>query len=278
MATALLQTALASWTNYRHTTVLLSEKISAECGAVDQRSRCYRASRCVALSIPARKAGSSSRGPSACWRLTPGRLLPDQPDLVRLLSESATRAHDFSDMAARRLRGVPLSDAEYHDSVLLGSDRAPVCEVQDHAESGPRRRAGEARDRRARSSISPRPAGRSSTWRWAVRCSLSDCLVTAGSWSPASGGVYSYHELVADRPLDDEAWRKRSDPPLPWTPQAQPGGAATAQSRSRIALAFRHVDLPRSWASLVLATLLLGPIGAAAQGGQATTAARPMTA
>ncbi len=223
----LLQTALASWTNYRHTTVLLSEKISAECGGGGPAFEMLSSEPLRGVVDPLPESWEQLSRTLGMLATHSGRLLPDQPDLVRLLSESATRAHDFSDMAARQLRGVPLSDAEYHTiQFFSGQIEHPYVKFKTMLSQA--QEAGLAKPEPSSKIVDIASAGRQ-VFHMAVGSPLQvvGLFGDRGLLVPASGGVYSYHELVADRPIDDEAWRKRSDPPLPWTPQAQPSGATT---------------------------------------------------
>jgi hypothetical protein len=221
----LLQTALASWTNYRHTTVLLNEQISAECGGDGDPFEMLSREPLRGAVDPLPEGWEQLSRTLAMLAGHSGRLLPDQPDLVKLLQETAGRAHSFGGMAARQLRGVPLSPDEYHSiQFFSGQIEHPyvkfktfLSQVQD---------AGLVKPEPTTKIVDIASAGRH-VFHMAVGhpLQLVGLFADRGLLVPASGAVYSYHELLADKPLDDEAWRQRKEPPLYWTPQAQPGRA-----------------------------------------------------
>ncbi len=216
----LLQTALASWTNYRHTTVLLNENLSAECGGDGPVFEELTREPLRGAVDPLPEGWEQLSRTLSLLARHSGRLLPDQPDLVKLLDESAAKAHAFSDMAARQLRGLPLTRDEYHSiQFFSGQIEHPYVKFKTLLT--------QAQDAGL---VKPEPSAKivdiASAERQVLHMAVGQPLFLVGLFAdrgllvPATGAVYSYHELVADRPLDDDAWRRRSDPPLPWTPQA----------------------------------------------------------
>jgi hypothetical protein len=216
----LLQTALGSWTNYRHTTVLLSENIGAECGGSEASFEALSAEPLRGVVDPLPEGWEQLARTLGMLAEHSAKLLPDQPELGRLLSESAARARSFGQMAVRQLRGLPLSAKQYSEiQFFSGAVEHPyvkfktlLAQTQD---------AGLTKPEPMTKVVDVSHAG-SHFFHLALGHPLQviGLFGDRGLLVPASGAVYSFHELVADRPLDDAAWRERKEPPLSWTPQA----------------------------------------------------------
>ncbi len=108
----LLQSALASWTTFRHTTVLVNEQGGAECGGGMSAFE-------TAAREPAR--GAVDPVPQS-WRQLGAvlRLLAQQtqkmkipPRVAQVMGEAAESADAFGSMAERQMKGEPLTATEY---------------------------------------------------------------------------------------------------------------------------------------------------------------------
>lgn len=240
----LLQTALGTWTNYRHTTVLLSENIAAECGGFGPTFEELTSEPLRGAVDPLPESWEQLARTLGILAEHSGKLLPDQPELGKLLTESATRARGFGQMASRQLRGLPLSAQQYRDiQFFSGAIEHPyvkfktlLAQAQD---------AGLTKPEPMTKIVDVSHAG-AKFFHLAVGHPLQviGLFADRGLLVPASGGIYSFHELVADRPLDDAAWRVQQPPPLSWTPQAltrlpeseaaaKPAGAAVGAAAAK---------------------------------------------
>lgn len=216
----LLQTALASWTNYRHTTVLLNENIAAECGGDGPGFEELLSEPLRGVVDPLPESWEQLSRTLAMLADHSGKLLPDQPELGTLLRESSTKAQAFGRMAARQIRGLPLRASEYQDiQFFSGAIEHPYVKFKTLLAQA--EQAGLLKPEPMTKIVDvAHAAGQFFHLGVGSPLQVIGLFGDRGVLVPASGGVYSYHELVADRPLDDQAWRSRLEPPLPWTPQA----------------------------------------------------------
>ncbi len=211
----LLQTALASWTSYRHTTVLVNEEFSAECdggpggfevldrepvrGAVDPLPQAWR-----------QLAALLTRLSADGKRVWPKRRVGE------VLATAARDAASFGRMAERQLKGEPLSAADYaaiqvfartveHPYLLL---RAALF------------KEGEVRPDPMMKIVSVGNAPGPRYLQMAVGNPLAITVLLGdrGLLTPVSGAVYSYYEVVGDKRLTDREWRQRvkTEPRPPW--------------------------------------------------------------
>jgi hypothetical protein len=211
----LMETALASWASFRHTTVLVNEGTAAEYGAggdpvfeeivpepprgaVDPVPNAWAqlSHLLTALASSAASSGSTDR-------------------LGEVLSAAAASARDFGSMAERQMRGEGLTEEEYsaidgfagaieHPYLLLsaaaaGSERElvapdPMMRIVDiHTWND--------------------PLGPPQYWHVAVgRPRLITVLLgDRGVLVPAEGAIYGYYEVVDNTRWDDARWRGAVD-------------------------------------------------------------------
>jgi len=132
-----LQTGLASWATLRHATVLVNERNSAECGEgafefiVLRPPRGYvepdpKMFQKIAGLFDAAIQLVGSSGSSLAGNIPRGE--DDDPQareslrqgLTRRLAESATKARLFQSIAAKEIRGEPLTSQEYEEILYFG--------------------------------------------------------------------------------------------------------------------------------------------------------------
>lgn len=226
----LLQTALASWTNYRHTTVQLAPGTTATAACTPRLSGFEILSREPARGVvdPLPEGWEQVARTLGMLADHSGKLLPDQPELGILMRQSADRARAFGHMAARQLRGVPLRPSEYQQIQRFSESIEPAY-VKLKALIAPTVDTAHSQPESMQKIVDVAHVG-SSYFHVAVGrpLQLIGLFADRGLLVPASGAVYSSHELVAEQPLDDLAWRERSDPARPWTPQALTAAGALA--------------------------------------------------
>jgi len=230
-----LQTGLASWATLRHATVLVNERVSAECGEggfeeivmrpprgyVEPDPETFR--RIAGLFDAAAQLVGADSTPLA-------GVLPDEAQdgkparealkqgLLRRLAETAAKARLFESMAAKEVRGAALTAAEYEEILYFGRvaehhflifkslankdlalstpDPMPkIADVADVLGSAPYLMAA---------------VGRPLEWDHAVPF--------YGRQEIVKGGAYSFYEFVNDALLDDQDWLKRlpSQPHPAW--------------------------------------------------------------
>lgn len=200
----LAETALASWTSLRHSTVLLDESGSAECADM------FEAFEELALE-PAR--GTVDPLPDV-WHGIASLLRrlakeADPKEVADVLSNAATTSDDFGRMAEAQLRGDGLSEGDYakirdyaghierpylllksvdHDlsGLPVPDPMTKIVDIQHSGDGGPIFHAAVGHPQ---------------------------FIVTLGAdrglLVPSTGAVYSYYEVLADHALDDAAWRKQ---------------------------------------------------------------------
>ncbi len=225
----LLQTALASWTNYRHTTVRLSRSEHSECerGNTTLETQSSEPPRGVVDPLP--EGWEQVARTLTMLAEHSARLLPDQPELGKLLRDSAERARAFGQMAARQLRGQPLRPSEYQQiQHFAAAIEQPYVKFKALLLQGAEPGLTQPEPMPKIVDVAQAEHG---TLQLAVGrpLQLVGLFADRGLLIAARGAVYSYHELVAGQPLDDAVWRERFEPALPWTPQALLSPAASAQ-------------------------------------------------
>jgi len=219
----MLQTALTSWTNFRHTTVLINEEVGAECGGGEGE---------IFEELSAEPLRGAVDPVPAAWRqlaavldllVTQARLALPTQGLDAQLQQCADLARAFASMAERQQRGEPLTGDEYeliqryageieHPYVALKSAVSRRSEAQEGGLSRPDPMTKIVDIARSGTQI----------WHMAVGAPIAVTVLLGdrGLLVPARGAVYSYYEVIADHPLDDEKWRSQLDHAArpPWTP------------------------------------------------------------
>lgn len=216
----LLSTALASWTSFRHTTVLVNEEMAAECGGGYDgfESLVREPVRGVVDPLPQSWEQLAVILEMLSHQAT--RAVSDT-QVGEVLATAAKTARSFRSMAERQMKGVPLDEEEYatiqkysgqveHPYLLLKSTLSqfqdlgmvapdPMMKIVSIASAGPQH----------------------------LQVALGHPLqVTAlladrGLQVAATGAIYSYYEVVDGKRMTDEQWRKRIDQsprptPPPW--------------------------------------------------------------
>ena len=230
-----LQTGLASWATLRHATVLVNDRVSAECGEGGFEEILMRPPRGYVEPDPetfSRIAGlfeAAAQLVSAADTKLAGILPDESPDgtpareslkqgLLRRLSETAAKARLFEGIAAKEVLGETLTAAEYEEILYFGriaehhflifkslankdlalSTPNPVPKIADVADI-----AGTAPYLLV-------AVGRPLEWDHTVPY--------YGRREIVKGAAYSFYELVSDSLLNDEDWQKElsSQPRPPW--------------------------------------------------------------
>ena len=246
-----LQTGLASWATLRHATVLVNERVAAECGEGGFEAILMRPPRGYVEPDPGtfqRIAGLFEAAVelvgSADTRLT--GVMPDESvdgtparealkqGLLRRLSETAAKARLFQGIAEKEVRGETVTAAEYEEILYFGrvaehhflifkslanKDLAlstpnpipKIADVSDVAGGAPFLLAG---------------VGRPLEWDHAVPY--------YGRREIVKGAAYSFYELVSGALLNDEDWLKK----LPSQPR--PAWIAPYVSANRLACPARN--------------------------------------
>jgi hypothetical protein len=221
-----LQTGLASWATLRHATVLVNERVSAECGEGGFEEILMRPPRGYVEPDPAtfkQIAGlfdAAARLVSAPGTALAG-ILPDEAQdgkparealkqgLLRRLAETAAKARLFESMAAKEVRGEALTAAEYEEILYFGrvaehhflifkslankdlalSTPDPMPKIADVADV-----AGHAPYLLA-------AVGRPLEWDHSVPF--------YGRQEIVKGAAYSFYEFVSEVLLNDQDWLKK---------------------------------------------------------------------
>lgn len=219
----LMQTALASWTNFRHTTVLVNELNAAECGGPDFD---------VFEPLSAEPLRGAVDPLPASWRqlaevlkllaVQTQKSLPDV-EVTSVLESAAEQAGKFADMAERQLRGEPLLAQEYlqiqrysgeieHPYIKLKSVLAKHDEGASYGLSRPD----------PMYKIVDVAKGNGQIFHLAVGSPLAIAALIGdrGILVPAHGAVYSYYEVSSPELRDDAWWQK--EPRSTWRPRWAP--------------------------------------------------------
>lgn len=228
-----LQTGLASWTTLRHVTVLVNERVSAECGESGFEP--------IILEPP---LGAVEPDPDTFMTIADlfdieinmvkrylqfRRLLPSEEydsdkrlreGIIRRLEESRDHALAYRHMALKQIAGEPLSPEEYEKIFYVGraaeynfllfnslasdklgiSNPDPVQKVVDIAGGG-----------RLQTPYLHAAVGRPAEW---------DLIVPHfGRRQIVKGVAYTFHQFTEKEILNDEDWIKVVDdkPPVFWT-------------------------------------------------------------
>lgn len=220
-----LQTGLASWATLRHATVLVNERSAAECGEAGYEELVMRPPRghveadpktfeaIASLFDAAGRLVESSQGLA-------GSVPADDPNgdqkpeplrqgLLKRLRETAAKARSFGAMAAKELRGQPLTAKEYeeilyvaraaeHDFLVFKSLASPTLAL---SQPDPMPKVADVAG-----------GGDVPLLLAAVGAPLEFDLVVPffGRRQVVKGAVYSYHELTSRAPMTDGEWRKRA--------------------------------------------------------------------
>ncbi|HLJ89375.1 MAG TPA: DUF3160 domain-containing protein [Candidatus Angelobacter sp.] len=239
-----LQTGLASWATLRHATVLVNERMAAECGEGGFEEIEMRPPRGYVEPDPETFAAMAAlfenlsreiESSKAVWQ---GDFPDDQESssekskkslsqgILNLLHETAAKARLFQKVAEKELRNEALTEAEYEEILYVGrvaehhflvykslanknlaiSDPDPIAKIADVAGGGGLPYVESA-------------VGQALEW---------DQIVPFfGRREIVKGSVYSYYEFTSPTPLTDTQWRKqlKSQPARPqWiAPYISPG-------------------------------------------------------
>ncbi len=228
-----LQTGLASWATLRHATVLVNERVSAECGEGGFEAILMRPPRGYVEPDPetfSRIAGlfeaAAQLVGAADMRLT--GVMPDESadgtparealkqGLLRRLSETAVKARLFQGMAAKEVRGETLTAAEYEEILYFGRVAEHHFLIfkslanKDLALSTPNPipKIADVADVNGSAPYLLAAVGRPLEWDHAVPY--------YGRREIVKGAAYGFYELVSDSLLNDEDWlKKRPSRPRP---------------------------------------------------------------
>jgi hypothetical protein len=216
-----LQTGLASWATLRHATVLVNERVSAECGEgafefivmrpprgyVEPDPRTF--ARLADLVASAGKLVSSPDSGLA------GSLPAEDRDrealqqgLVRRLAETEAKARLFQAIALKETRGEPLTAADYEEILYFGRVAEHHFLIykslanKDLALSNPdpMPKVADISDVAGGAPYGLVAVGRPLEWDHAVPF--------FGRREMVKGAAYSFYELLSDKLLDDADWLK----------------------------------------------------------------------
>jgi hypothetical protein len=216
-----LQTGLASWATLRHTTVLVNERTSAECGEAAFEPILLTPPRGYVEPDPrtfdaiATLFQSMERLVKSWDFLSKETVQVDDEEeqealregIVRRLSETSAKAMLFKTIAEKEIRGEPLSNQEYEEILLVGriaehhflifkslankdyalSNPDPMPKIADVAGGGP-----------YKIPFLMAAVGRPMEW---------DHIVPYfGRRQITKGAVYSYYEFTSNQLMDDAEW------------------------------------------------------------------------
>ena len=219
-----LQTGLASWATLRHATVLVNERTGAECGEggfeaiIMAPPRGYVEADPQTFGAIAELFDAAARELQSAAGSFQGNLKveesnesePVRQGILRRLAETAKKARLFQAIAAKELRGEPLTNQEYEEILYVGriaehhflvfkslaredfalSNPDPIPKIADVSGGGPYH-------------LPYLEAGVGHPMEW-------DQIVPYfGRREIAKGSVYSYYEFVSDRLLNDAEWRQK---------------------------------------------------------------------
>jgi hypothetical protein len=231
------QTGLASWATLRHATVLVNERISAECGEGGFEALVMRPPRGYVEPDPktfeaiaslfdqmeqvvaksANFTGNLPRDPESDEATQPLR-----DGIIRRLQATATKTRLFEAMAQKELQNQPLSDSDYEEILWVGGEAEhdflvynslasadlalstpnPLMKIADVAGGGGTPYLEAA-------------VGRPLEWDQVVPY--------FGRREIVKGSVYSYYEFPSPTPLTDLAWAGK-----PANPDADPTNPSPA--------------------------------------------------
>jgi hypothetical protein len=217
-----LQTGLASWATLRHATVLVNERISAECGEGGFEEIVMRPPRGYVEPDPRTFARIADLFTAAAQSISSGGLrltgrLPSDDDgqlqlqagLIRRLNETAAKARVFEAIAAKETSGEPLTAAEYEEILYFGRVAEHHFLVykslanKDLALSTPDPipKIADVSDTQGHAPYLMAAVGRPLEWDHAVPF--------FGRREIVKGAAYSYYEFLSDTLLNDADWLKK---------------------------------------------------------------------
>jgi len=207
----LLETALASWTSFRHTTVLVNEGTAAQMG--DGGDEIFEAIttepiRGVVDPVPAAWAQTATLLDALA---TAARATPATDRLAEVLAEGSTNAARLGELARKQMADTPLTEPDYEFiAAFAGVVEHPYLLLSAVAAGKPDELAApEPMMRIVDIHTWNDPNGPPAYWHAAVGAprEVTVLLGDRGVLVPGSGAVYGYHEVVADHRLDDAEWR-----------------------------------------------------------------------
>ena len=217
-----LQTGLASWATLRHATVLVNERVSAECGEGGFEEIVMRPPRGYVEPDPHTFARIADLFASAVQLISSSGLrltgtLPSGDDgqlqlqagLIRRLNETAAKARVFEAIAAKQARGETLTAAEYEEILYFGRVAEHHFLVykslanKDLALSTPNPipKIADVSDTEGHAPYLTVAVGRPLEWDQSVPF--------FGRREIVKGAAYSYYEFLSDTLLNDSDWLKK---------------------------------------------------------------------
>jgi hypothetical protein len=230
-ATKRLQTGLATWATLRHATVLVNERISAECGEGGFEEILMRAPRGYVEPDPftfvaiadlfenAINSVSTSIAEKSDIRDSENALKRSlYVGIIERLKEAAKEARSFQLMAEKERRGESLNNEEFEKILYVAQTGEHLFLVfnslanKDYALSNPDPMA-KIVDVAGDGVISPylmSAIGNSMEWDYIVPF--------YGRRQIVKGSVYSYYEFQSDKIINDKEWREQvtNRELLPW--------------------------------------------------------------
>ncbi|MDP2305716.1 MAG: DUF3160 domain-containing protein [Pseudomonadota bacterium] len=211
----LLETALASWTSFRHTTVLVNEGTAAQMGGGAEdvfETISVEPVRGVVDPVPAAWAQTARLLDALA---TTAKASPTTDRLAEVLAEAAASATRLEGLAVRQMMNEPLTDEDYQFVVgFAGVVEHPYLLSSAAAAGTPDVLAApEPMMRIVDIHAWKNPRGPVEHWHAAVGRprEITVLLGDRGVLVPGSGAVYGYHEVIADHRLDDAEWRSLVD-------------------------------------------------------------------
>lgn len=215
----LLETALGTWVNLRHTTVLVNEGTGAEMGGAWFGFELLETEPPRGVIDPLPEAW---RHLASMLEALEGWARPIDPAVAKELAAVAASTRRYADLAAQQRAGEPLGDPGYEAINSYGrAIEHPFLKLQAalHPMEGI---AGPDPMIKIVDVQSWKVPGETQIWHVAVGRpqAVTVLLGDRGVLVPGHGAVYSYHEVVAERPLDDQAFRAVVDrtPRPAWLP------------------------------------------------------------
>jgi hypothetical protein len=215
-----LQTGLASWATLRHATVLVNERVSAECGEAGFEFIIMRPPRGYVEPDP-RTFGKIAELFDAAKKLVDAGFAGSLPQdegaaneslrqgLLRRLDETAAKARLFQTIAAKETRGEPLTEQEYEEILYFGRVAEHHFLVfkslanKDLALSTPEPmpKVADVSDVLGHAPYLFAAVGRPLEWDHVVPW--------FGRHEIVKGAAYSFYEFTSDLLLDDADWLKK---------------------------------------------------------------------
>jgi hypothetical protein len=217
-----LQTGLATWATLRHATILVNERIAAECGEGGFEEILMRAPRGYVEPDPGTFAAIADLFETAVNYVS--KSITDKSDIqesysnekrslydgiIVRLKEAADEARNFQSMAEKERKGEILSNEEYADILYVAGTGEHLFLVfnslsnKDYALSNPDPVAKIA-DVAGDGVISPylmAAVGNPMEWDFIVPF--------YGRHQIVKGSVYSYYEFQSNQLLNDNDWREK---------------------------------------------------------------------